>query len=119
MVTSLTEFRNTASEVRLVVPLGPACLGLSSAAAAASSRACDPQEHASLMLSAPHVSAVRGPDLVPGPPRISWEAAVPSLSCHALVPRNTLPLCVAAFSRPLCCRLPKHLPSHANQQGAV
>ena len=41
VVTSLTEFRNTASEVRLVLPLGPACLGLSSAAAAASSRACD------------------------------------------------------------------------------
>ena len=41
-MTSLTEFRNTASEVRLVdPPLGPACLGLSSAAAAASSRACD------------------------------------------------------------------------------
>lgn len=42
VVTSFTELRNTASEVRLVVGCGPLCFGLpvGDAAAAASSRAC-------------------------------------------------------------------------------
>jgi hypothetical protein len=67
VVTSLTEFRNTASEVRLVVPLGPPCLGPSSAAAAASSRACDTTGAQFLKHCLPHNYQVSGPLILQTP----------------------------------------------------